>query len=438
MTPPFMTDPEVSFEVFTPQQEALVAAPATPLSEPTPALHHGAETLPNPPAEERSGLWRLANRVAGAAFFTGYLLLSGARPAEASPTETVTAQALSQESGFDWNLIPLATGAVTGVIAVAAFIYGMREKTANRFYDALKDIEGDSTGEQRLARLSILVPFAERRSYVSGVLRATTAYLRGRRGGLLEIREKHEGEPGKIEAAITERRNADRSAFKLFLETLPRARQQMRRRSFAKRIARFIKVAGREDDEHELQRIDELTGLQVDTERALVNARGINLDDMRGEVQGCNLKSVDLTGAGLQRNDIKRVSFRGARLCEAQLEGSRLANCGIQAADFRAAYFGDPNDPRRTEDPAYTVFEKCVIDADTQFGNLPDNHPNAKRGMLDPARADDYRGDPYVILKDLCSDTLTPEEIIQVVHGWQRNGLKLMPGSSPEYFLSHS
>jgi len=416
--------PGIPSEAFT-TREVLAEAPPAPLFEQsTLNLHPDTEIRPNPPVEQRSSIRaRLASGVAGVAL-TGYLLLDGTRPAEAAQPATIAAETLPQSPGVGWGNIFAGLGLAVTAIAI---IRQTNEKTADRFYAALQGIKGESTGEERLARLNALAPFAARRKYAPEVLRASVVYLRGRRGGLVKLRQEYKDKPDELDNALTERRNADRSALKLFLETLPRVRRQTHRQNLAKRIAMSTKIINRGSDERELQRIGELTDIQMDTEKPRVDARGINLDDMRGGVRNCNLRGVDLTGAGLQRNDIRLVSFRDARLCEAQFEGSQLSNCGIQGADFRAAYFGNTD---------YAVFENCLIDADTRFGNLPDKHPDAKMGMLNSARAEEYRGIPNVILKDLRSDTLSHEEIIQVVHEWQRNGLVLKPGSNPEYFLN--
>jgi hypothetical protein len=380
----------------------------------------------NAPQLEQHRIKRGFYRIIGALALSGGYLATQAEAAAANAMPTVT-ETHPQGSGFDWSTpVTFGVAITTALAAVITLRNQTKEKIADRFHDALKDIKGESTGEERLARLNPLASFTERRRYAPEVFRLSLAYLRGRREGLIKIQRECADNPTRQEEKITERRNADRSAFKLFLETLPRARRQMRRQALAQPVARILRIGYRQSNERELRRIDKLTGLYMEAEKPLVNARGICLDDMRGEVRDCNLTDVDLTGAALQRNEITRVSFKGARLREVQLEGSNLSHCGLEGADFRAAYLGDTD---------FATFEACSIDASTQFGNLPDNHPYARRGKLDPARSEEYRGIPNAVLINLCSETLSDEEIIQLVHSWQSNGLVLKPGSNPEYYF---
>jgi hypothetical protein len=384
-------------------------------------FHHDRAEItagPYPPVEQRHSVpARVARWLSGAAF-TGMLLASGAHPAQAAPAETIMAQAESQESGFDWGVIPHAITALSVAVAAVAIVRQTKEKTADRFNAALQGIKGESTGEERGARLRVLEPYTESRKYAPQVFKTSREYLRGRRGGLEILRKQHKDSPDELEHAIRERRNADRSALGLFLATLPAARQQLRRQEIANRIKKMI---GRSKDG--LQALDDLTGIRMDGEKPRVDARAINLDDMR-DLKRCDLQGVDLTGAGLQRIQVTSVVLRDTRLCEAQFEGTTVSRSDLREADLRAAYLHG------------ATFENCVIDKDTKFGNLPDAHPDARLGSLDPDHPDKYRGNTEVILKNLISATLSPEQIVQVVRGWQQQGLTLLAGSTPEYFLN--
>lgn len=403
-----------------PHQAAVVAGGAA-YSPDEPAATGDRQLAVN--LEQDSRPRRIAHRAAGALVLAGYMLFGGGHQAQAEATTpaTISAQAQPQESGIDWGtVIPI----LTTVGAVVGWIGAMRnqtnENTANRFSEALQGIKGESTGEERGARLRALDSFVENRKYAPEVFRSAVVYLRGRTAGIEILRNTYKDDPEGFEHAIKERRNADRSALVLFLSTLPAARRQLRRREIAARIKNILGGGANEQ-----QALDELTGTLPDTEKSRVNAQGINLDGMRGSLKRCNLRDVDLTGAGLQELQITSAVLAGARLCEAQFRGTAVSRSDLRRTDLRAAYLHGAR------------FEKCVVGKDTKFGHLPDDHPDAKFGTLKPGPPDAYRGNAEVILKDLVSDPdeLSSGEIVAMVHQWQRDGLKLLGGSTPEYFL---
>jgi pentapeptide repeat protein len=367
-----------------------------------------------PLAEQGLGAFRsMAGRAAAVTALAACMVFGGEHAAAAAPTETVVAQATSAESGIDWSAdLPL----VLSILTTAGVIRNQtKEKREDRFNAALQGIKGESTGEERGARLRALDLYAKQRKFAPEVFRTAVEYLRGRRGGLEILRDKHGNDQEAFERAVRERRNADRSAFGLLLGTLPAARHRARRQQ----IVGHIKSIFRKD---RLQALDVLTGTPPNREILRVHARAINLDYIR-DVKDCDMSRMDLTGAGLQGNQITRIIFAESRLCEAQFEGTTVSRSDLRGTDLRAAYFHG------------AVFDTCIINTDTLFGNLPDGHPDARFGSLEPNRRDDYRGDPTVILKNLISDTLSPEQIIRQVHAWQRSGLKLLEGSNPEYIL---
>jgi len=158
---------------------------------------------------------------------------------------------------------------MTAFAGIRAIRNQTKEKTEDRFNAALQDIKGESTGEERGARLRALALYAERRRYAPEVFRTAVEYLKGRRGGLEILRDKYKDSPDKLEHAIRERRNADRSALGLFLVTLPAARKRVRRQEIATRI----KSGFKRDD---LQILDDLTGTLADKENpALMRERSI-------------------------------------------------------------------------------------------------------------------------------------------------------------------
>lgn len=363
-------------------------------------------------------------RLAAGGALAGFMLLGGAASAEAAePTPTTTtAEAQGQQQDSNLNntlteLLSVGTIMTTGLIAVATIRSQTKEKKADRFAATLGAIKGESTGEERLARLRALEPFAHNPHYAPEVFKSTVGYLRGRRGGLETLRKLHADNPDELEYSIRERRNADRSAFLLMLETLPAARKEVRQGVCVSFIKRLF---GRKD---KFEKLAELTGTFVEREKPRVNASGINLDDMR-DIKKVDLHDVNLTGAGMQRLQITNSDLSDARMCEVQLEGTRFNASNLSGTDLRAAYFFG------------ATIENCIVSKDTQLGHLPENHPDAKLGSLDPKNPDKYRGDPAVVIKNLISDTLSPQEIVHLVHDWQRNGLQLIGDSNPEYFLT--
>lgn len=383
----------------------------------------------NPPANLGEGqegqTKRTLRKVVAGVALTGYLLFGGEQQAQAeAPIDTISDQAPApepSESNNEWLLYGslglTAAGLVASTLLSARSISRQsRESTENRFNAALQAIKGESSGEERVLRIGDLQAYAEHKGYERKIFRAALTYLRGRRGGLEIMRREHEGDASALELAITERRNADREALKLLAATLPEARKQLRRpgAAIAKRIKRLVGA-----DEH--YELDKLTGVLSYEDKPRVNARGINLDFMRG-VKGYSFRDTDLTGAGMQGDQFARVIFRNARLTEAQFEGSSLYRCSLVKTDARAAYWYGAE------------IKECVIDKHTKFGNLPDSHPDAKFGSLKREARDNYRGNPEVVLKDLIpARGMSERQLIELIHEWQKNGLKLVGDSNPEY-----
>lgn len=403
--------------------EVPVAMPE-PATEVTDDISHTdppeAATITNPDAEPKLRWSRHFHRAAGVVAVTSASVLAQAEGAAANATSAV-ARAQSQKPGVLDNL-ETKVGIGIGILGIVSGVWtGVwtrrqenKENVEKRFVATLEnlgELTGDSTGEQRQARLHAFDSFKGSREYAPRVFGATLGYLRGRRSGLEKLRMDHGSSGAKaFKDAVTERRNADRDALNLFFDTLPAARRQLHK----KQIGRLLRA--RTD---KYQTLQELTGGEPYQEPPRIDAKGINLDYMRTTLKKRDLHDVDLTGAGLQELQVTNVIFANARLCQAQFEGTVVKQSDLSSADLRAANFYSAK------------FEKCVIDKDTKFGHLPDNHPDA----FDPDEPAKYSGDPKVILKDLVSETLSPEEIIERVHEWQRNGLELLAGSNPEYFL---
>lgn len=399
-----------------------------PVVTPSPAYPVEANFASNLPAEQEghSKLRGLYKAVAGAAL-TGYLLFGGGQQAqaEAAPIDTISNQTPSpepSESNNNWILYGslgiTAAGLVASTVLSARSISRQsRESTEDRFNAALQAIKGESSGEERVLRIGDLQAYAERKGYEQKIFRAALTYLRGRRGGLEIMRREHKDDASALEVAITERRNADREALKLLAATLPKARKQLRKPGAAI-VKRIKRLAGADD----LYELDKLTGVVSYEDKPRVNARGVNIDFMRG-VKGYSFRDTDLTGAGMQGNQFARVIFRNARLSEAQFEGSSLYRCSLVKTDARAVYWYGAE------------IKECVIDKHTKLGNLPDSHPDAKFGSLKPEAPDSYRGNPEVVLKDLIpAKGMSKQQLIEVIHEWQKNGLKLVGDSNPEYF----
>ncbi len=431
-------------------QEALSARPAVDPSLLSPIEAINANQVSNPlgetPATDQQNgarfgrLGRVASSIA-AVTLTGYLLFGGEKEAEAAPQESVAAQTAPQSpqetNTFIQNLPHLLTGAAlisSAFIATRGWKKQGQQNRDNRLSAALQAIPGESTGETRLSKLANLREFANDKDYALKIFDAVVTSLRGRRGSIEKIRwvyqeevekvqREHKDDPeleallarckAKYEFDLTDRRNADREALKLFFKTRPAAQKQLKRPS---RIKRLVGA-------DELYELDQDTDTPVSNEKPRIDARGINLDSMRG-IKRCSFRDADLTGAGLQECQFMNVIFRNARISEAQFEGSTLERCSLRGTDARAAYWYG------------ATIERCVIDKHTVFGNLPDEHPDARHGNLKPSNPDEYRGNPHVVLKDLRPKGMSKDDMIKQIKDWQRNGLVLLEGSTPEYFLT--
>ncbi len=369
--------------------------------------------------------WKRLGKVVGGVALTGYLLFGGGGENQASAEASAgaglpvaAAQKESTESGIDWGTaIPIGLSIATTGAGIVAFTKQTKENVENRFTSAERNLAllgSKADGEERGASLLALDAYSKRRGYETRVYKNVVEYLRGRRAGLSKLGELHKNDAAAYEHAITERRYADKNAFKIFIKTLPAARKAVRAQGRKERFRR----AG-----SNLSELMELTDSQLDEDPTLVNARGINLDSMR-QIKAVDLSGLDLSGARFRSDQLTLINFRGSRLREIRLQDAVVERSDLRGADLRAAYFNG------------ATVENCVIDKDTAFGNIPDNLPESKFGRLDPSRPDDYRGDPNVVLKDLRSDTLSPQEIVHKVHEWRSNGLKLLAGSNDEYFLN--
>jgi len=410
--------------------EVLASAPETVTTVEGTAITNAAaielqpdSITPSPDSQDdqaASGLRFITlRRVAAGAAITGFALTGGAASAEAAPADTQIAQGQTQES--DWTTKgALILSGLSIVAATAVTVRGnrnqAREKTLDRFAATIKEVKGESSGQAQVMQLHALTPYAESNEFAPKVTKTTVAYLRARRSELDGLREQFDEKSDEFEAGVRNTRNAAREALDIFLLALPKTREQLVKQT---RVAWIRRLVGQKSG---MERLSELTDTYVEDETR-VNARAINLDFIR-DIKFADFQSTDLTGAGLQGNQIANVIFRDARLSEAQFEGSRLFQCDLREADFRAAYLYG------------ATIENCVINKDTKFGNLPDNHPDARLGSLHPKNPDEYRGETSVVLKDLISDKLSEKEIIQLVHEWQRNGLRLKNGSNLEYFLN--
>lgn len=357
----------------------------------------------------------------GLAATTGYLVLNGSGEAAAASADTLAQQNSNQGSDTLIQYGPLALTALGLVATVAISGRTMarqsHENRENRFNTALQSLKGESSGEERVLRLAALNTYARTKEFAPSVFEFAATYLRGRRSGLAIIRKDHEEGSAEFEAHVAERRNADREALKLLLKTLPAARKALVD-SRPSRVKRWIGV----DKQHEL---DKLTGIEITDEQSRVNARGINIDFMR-DVKRYDFGGMDLTGAGMRNNQFSSVIFTNSRLSEIQFKGSHLNLCDLRATDARAAHWDGAE------------INRSVINKKTELGNLPDSHPDARKGVsIDSNNPNAYRGDPRVVLKDLTPDKgMTREELVEKVHEWQRNGLVLLKGSNPEYLLS--
>jgi len=408
-----------------PVPEVMASAPEAPTPEQNPEpLVFLSDTASEPQDETQAGTRGIAlRRLAAGGALAGFVVLGGAATAQASEiapaTTTVEAQGQSSESSTPIWIVGGSLAVTTlGMIASnwvssTNIRKSSHEKQADRFAATIKEIEGDSTGQAQVMQLHALTPYTQSKEFAPLVARTSVAYLRARRGQIDELRAQHREETEEFEAGVRNTRNAAREALNILLTALPLAREQLPGQSRIKSL--LTKKSPLED-------LAELTDAFTE-DKSRVDARAINLDYMR-DIKSADFHDTDLTGAGLQGNQLSNVVFRNARLSEAQLEGSTLFKCDLREADFRAAYL------------FCATIEKCVVDKNTKFGNLPDNHPDARFGSLDPEDPEKHRGNPEVILKDLISKKLSKEEIIKLVHDWQRDGLVLCEGSNPEYFLT--
>lgn len=349
----------------------------------------------------------VAKMAAGAALanvFAGTLLLGGAGRAEAASAATTT-EAAPQGSDFNLGLAGFLTSIAATAIAVWSINRQAKDKKEDRFQAALQSLADAPAENGRVMRWHALTKHTKFPEYAPQIFETALAHFWERRGEL-EVLYHTISDPEQLEHAIMKRRNGDRSALKALLATLPAAQRQLQRRT---------------GTESAFQDLDKLTGIQME-EKTLVEAAGICLDNMRS-IKRCDFANVNLTGAGLQKNQITSVIFTNARLCEAQFAETTVLRCDLRQADLRAAHFHG------------ATFDNCVVNGQTKFGNLPDDHPDAKYGSLRPNEPDKYRGHPEVILKNLISDTLSKQQIKDLVWSWQENGLVLQPGSTPEYFL---
>ncbi len=430
-----------SFDVIAVHAEAVLQVPEVLATAPEAGVHAehtatfspelavdaaqpAAETEIPEPRTEQNGRGLTVKRLAAGTLLAGGVMLGTAATAEAAPTTTTTVEAQSQagESNNTWVVgaglaLTAATIVTTSLMTGISLRKQTQEKKEDRYAGVLKEIKGESSGQEQVMRLHTLSPYAENPEFAPKVFKTTVAYLKARRSELDKLREQFKEDSEGFEIGVREKRNAAREALSTFFLTLPAARDELRKQT---RTTSIKRVFGRKD---ELEVLAELTDTYIADEKPRVDARAINLDYMR-DIKKVSFRGADLTGAGLQGDQITNVSFRDTRLCEAQFEGSTMLKCDLREADLRAANFYG------------ATFDGCVINKDTQFGNLPDKHPDAKVGSLDPEQPDQYRGEPHVVLKDLISDTLNDKEIMELVKNWQRNGLKLEEGSNPEYLLT--
>lgn len=418
-----------------------------------------AQNLPAPATLEGESApppMYLGQRLAGIASAVGCFVFASAQAAEAAPVHAL-AQTESQGSGTNWTTaIALAAAAATVASAttgVIALRWHTKEKKRDRFLEAIKDVAGTSDAAQLQTRINYLAVSAEESLYRPTVFITAVQYLRARRAAIVEIRKHLEvSEPQEgaklLDRELTDRRNADREMLALLIQTHPAALEQLqqeqavlgaKRGIIGRTIGRFIGRSARKDTEREkLEALRTVTGLAPTRNEQLINAMGINLDLMRDTIADRDLSSTDFKGAGLQRNNFANVVFEGCNFGEAQLEGTTMVGCDLRGADFRAADFsGDPKDPYFM---GYTIFENCIIDANTRFGHRPDNHPMARNHSNDPERPQAYRGGGTIILRNLRSHRradgtplLSDNKIVAMVQEWRRNGLELDSRSDSKY-----
>jgi hypothetical protein len=416
-----MTENKDHIQTFIVPQDALKEAlTEQPVDTAPPLLPAEIDTAATLVAEQEDQPKnrRTLRSIIGSAAVTGFIFLSGSQEASAAPADTLT-QSPNQGQDALTQYGPLVlTGlglVVTAAIAGRTMARQSRENRENRFNTTLQSLKGESSGEERVLRLAALNTYARKPEFAPNVFEFAATYLRGRRSGLDIIRKDHaEGTP-EFEAAVAERRNADREALKLLLRTLPAARKEL----VDSRPSRIKRWRGA-DKQYEL---DKLTGVDL-PDQSRVNGKGINLDWMR-DIKRCDFSGMDLTGAGMRNNQFTSVVFNSSRLSEVQFEGSRLRFCDLQGTDARAAHWDGAE------------ITECVIDKDTMLGNLPDSHPDARKGVsIDPNNPSAYRGDPRIVVKDLIpAKDMTEKEVIEQVQEWQKNGLVLLKGSNEKYLL---
>lgn len=395
---------------------------------------------------------RVAGRVAAGAALGGFLVLGMAQEAEATTTSTLDTaadQSTSQESGLGFG--NWVTAGSLGLTALSVGVAGAslrsqnRDKKQDRFVDALQRVAGESDAEKRQAQLNVLAIYAEDPQHAPKVFRTAVEYLKARRSAIEYVRSDIEGgitgslTPGeptnyldRLEKTMKPRRNADREMVRLLVKTLPAARERMQATngSFIRRTIQSRIGTGQED---KLAALREITNLSPARKEGLVDAGAVNLDLMRDALVDCDLSGTSFNGAGMQANNITSVVFAGCDFQQAQLEGTTMLGCDLSGTDFRAAQFtSDPSDPYFM---GKTTFIGCVIDKNTKFGRLPDNHPKARHNSNNPDQPDAYRGGGELTLKDLKvkPGTLSDDDMIELVHSWQRDGLKLSADSNPEY-----
>lgn len=456
-----------SVEIVVAPQEivtgALVEPEELPIAVASTPSDNYSEVAVQPEQSNENGFgWRRAasRAAAGAALaVTGFLMLGAEQEAVATTTVATTAaanQSSFQESGIGFSLGGVVTGSsiVFGfgslLVAERSLRSQIRDKQQDRFIDTLVRVAGESDAERRQAVLNILALYAEDPRQAPRVFRAAVAYLKGRRSAIDDVRGRIEnGETGNsapeeptnfldsLNKTMKSRRNPDREMVQLLITTLPAARENMQ----TSRRNRFIgRTIGKLIGTHEENKVDALrkiTGFLPARTEGLVDAAGINLDLMRDALVDCDLSDTSFNGAGMQANNLMSVVFEGCDLQLVQLEGATMVGCDIRRADFGGAQFsGDPSDPYFM---GKTTFIRCVIDKNTKFGHLPDEHPKARHNSNDPAQPEAYRGGGELTLKDLkvMPGTLSYDDMIELVHSWQRTGgLKLSADSNRDYIYN--
>lgn len=415
-----MTQQEELTKTFQIPETALQQAMS---EQPTAPLPQAIETDPDPPSiPEQSDATKLRyalGKTAAGLALLGCFWFSGEQKAEANPQQpggTIN-QTSPQESNW-WNTYGVPLSAVAGV-AATVFI-GQRNMTRQRrdnsdtrFGNISQAVKGDTSG---ILELSDLSPYAEDRVQAPKVFAKVAAYLRHRRTFIAKLRKTHEEGTTEFEDALEETRNHHREALKILVNTLPIMRKQLRGDGITGKLKRLARL-------DEMKNLERMTGIISADGKPRLDLQGINLDYLRNSVKNCSFRDTDLTGAGMRCNQISGVSFRNARICEAQFMGSTLTGCSLIRTDARAAYWMG------------ATIERCVVDKHTKLGNLPDNHADTKFGSMEPDKRDEYRGHPEVVLKDLIPKGMSKDTMIEMIKDWQRNGLRLLPGSTPEYIL---